>query len=101
MTRTPNPQGATGAGTLAPVTASATVVTLFTATTGRPVNRRAIFNDSNVALYVKYGSAASLTDWSVKIAIGGYFELPLPLWGGQVTGIWDTGPTGQARLTEY
>lgn len=96
MSRTVGPQAAT----VGPVAASATVVTLFTAT-GAARSRRMIANDATTALYVKFGSAASLTDWSVKIAIGGYYELPGPVYCGLVTGIWDTGPTGNARLTEY
>lgn len=98
MSRTPSPLAAT----VTTVAASATVVTIFAAGTGASAgSQRLVSNDSNVALYLKFGSAASLTDWTVKIAIGGYYEFPYPLYNGLVTGIWDAGPTGQARLTSY
>jgi hypothetical protein len=84
---------------VAAVAASATVVTLWAGGTGR--NVRLVSNDSTVAMYIKFGSAASLTDFTIKVAIGGYYELPQPLYGGIVTAIWDAGPTGNARLTEY
>lgn len=88
------------AATVTPITASATVVTLFSAA-GTSRGRRLVFNDASTALYIKFGPTASLTDFTVKVAIGGYYEMPLPTYAGQVTGIWDTGPTGNARLTEY
>lgn len=96
MSRSVNPQAAT----VSIVAASATVVGIFATQTGNRF-RRLVFNDSNVALYLKFGTAAALTDFTVKIAIGGYYEFPLPLYGGIVTGIWDAAPTGNARLTEY
>lgn len=84
---------------VAQVAASATVVTLFTAQAGG--NKRIIFNDASTAMYVKFGAAASLTDWTYKIAIGAAWDVPTPLYSGLITAIWDTGPTGQARITSY
>jgi hypothetical protein len=81
------------------VASSATVVTLFNGNGG--VKVRTIFNESSAKLYVKFGVTASLTDYTVQVAAGGYYEFPQPaLYNGLVTGIWDAA-NGNARLTEY
>lgn len=85
--------------TLTNVAASATVVTLFAVKNGSGTSR-AVFNDATTAMYIAYGAAASLTNFTVKVAIGGYYEFPRPLYTGLVTAIWDAGPTGSARTTE-
>jgi hypothetical protein len=59
-----------------------------------------IYNDAAGALYVKFGTAATSTDFTVKIAAGGYFELPSPVYAGAITGILDVG-TGNAQVTSY
>lgn len=84
--------------TVTPVATSTTVATLLAA--GAVGSGRMIVNDSAGILYVKFGAAASATDWTVKVAAGGYYELPQPLYGGLVTGVLDTG-TGTARVTSY
>jgi hypothetical protein len=63
-------------------------------------NGRAIFNDSAAVLYVKYGTTASTTSYTVQIPAGGYFEFPAPLYNGEVDGIWASA-TGNARVTEW
>ncbi len=71
------------------------------------VNRRAlyIYNDSTALLRIKLGPAASSTDFTILLGAasasgpGGYYELPLPLYTGIVTGIWETA-VGSARITE-
>ena len=57
------------------------------------------FNDSTSATYVKHGSGATLTSFTVKIASGGYYELPHPVYTGDVYGTWDT-VNGSMRVTE-
>lgn len=89
----------TQAAVVTTVAASATVVTLVAASAGG--KRKIIFNDSTVALYIKFGTAASLTDWTDKVAIGARWEAPTPMYGGIITGIWDAAPSGQARITTY
>ncbi len=60
-----------------------------------------IFNDSTADLFVKYGATASATSFTVKIAGGGYWEMPSPTYLGVLDGIWsaDTA-SGAARVTE-
>lgn len=83
---------------IASVDASATSVTLKAANANRcGLN---IYNDSDKALYVKYGATASAGSFTVKILAGGYFEMPEPIYTGTVDGIWAADPTGAARVTE-
>lgn len=60
------------------------------------------FNNSTEALYLKYGVTASATDFSVKIAAGGYFELPGPvIYTGRIDGIWAANASGAVLITEW
>lgn len=68
-------------------------------------SRTALFicNNSSALLYVKLGSAASTTDFTVIIAAnGGFWELPTDnvVYTGIVTGIWASDSTGAALITE-
>ena len=87
-----------GSATLARVATSTTVATLLAASGTRRM--AVIYNDAAGALYVKFGATATSTDFTVKIAGGGYFELPSPMYTGAITGILDTG-TGNAQVTSY
>jgi hypothetical protein len=64
-------------------------------------NRRqlVVVNDSTAVLYLKYGSGASATSYTVKLAAGDYWEMPLPAYTGIVTGIWASA-NGFAYVTE-
>ncbi len=84
--------------TLTSVGSSATNVNLLAATA--QINGRVVFNDSTAVLYLKYGATASTTSYTVQIAAGGYFEFPVPLYAGQVDGIWASA-NGNARLTQW
>lgn len=59
-----------------------------------------IFNDTDGALFLKYGATAATSSFTVKIAAGGYWEMPSPLWAGIVDGIGTGGTTGATRVTE-
>lgn len=59
-----------------------------------------VFNDSDKDLYVKYGATASTASFSVRIAAGGYWEMPQPIFLGIIDCVWATGPTGSARITK-
>lgn len=59
-----------------------------------------VFNDSAAALYLKYGATASSTSFTVKIAAGGYWEMPRPVYVGLIDGIWASNGSGAARVTE-
>ena len=59
-----------------------------------------VFNDSTANLFVKFGVTASTSSFTVKIAPGGYYEMPTtPTYQGQIDGIWDAA-NGNARVTE-
>lgn len=83
--------------TLANVAGSATNVTLLASNASRL--GAYVFNDSSAALYVKLGATASTSSFTVKVAAGGYLELPHPCYTGILDGIWDSS-TGNARITE-
>jgi hypothetical protein len=86
-----------GTSSTANVTGSASSVTLLAANSARL--GAMLFNDSSAALYVKLGATASTSSFTVKLAAGGYFELPHPCYTGIIDGIWDSA-TGAARVTE-
>lgn len=79
------------------VASSATVVTLKAANASR--RSLSIYNESTAVLYVKFGSTATATDYTVQIAAGGYYEMPTPAYTGIVTGIWASA-NGAAQVTE-
>lgn len=85
--------------TTATVAASTSAVTLI-AHQPNGVSARTIFNDSAADLYVKFGTAATTSDFTVKIPGGGYYEVPGPgPYGGIITGVWSSA-TGNARVAE-
>jgi len=89
---------APSAASTANVNASASVVTLLAANAARV--GAMIYNSSTTGtLYVKLGSAASLTSWSVQLDPGGYWEMPRRYYTGIITGIW-TVASGDAKVTE-
>lgn len=84
--------------TLANVASSATNVTLQAAN-GRRLGWY-VYNDSTSPLNVKFGAVASATSFTVRIAAGGFYEMPVDLiYQGQIDGIWDAA-NGNARMTE-
>jgi hypothetical protein len=83
------------------VASSATNVTIIPAdSTGSEPNGRMVFNDSTAILYLKFGAGASVSSYTVQIAAGGLYEFPLPVYGGQVDGIWASA-NGNARVTVW
>jgi hypothetical protein len=59
-----------------------------------------IHNDSPARLYVKLGSGASSTDYSVKMHPRATYELPFPTYLGEITGVWASAGAGFAAITE-
>lgn len=58
-------------------------------------------NDDANAVYVKFGTTASATDYTVMIpGSGGYFEMPRPIYTGRIDAIWAADGSGSLRLTE-
>jgi hypothetical protein len=52
-------------------------------------------------LFLKYGTTASTTDFDVRIAPFGYFELPQPCYTGRIDAVWDSTGAGYARIVEF
>jgi hypothetical protein len=86
-----------GTATLANVSASITSVTLQASNVAR--RGLCVYNDSTSVMYLKFGSAASATSYTLQMGPGGYYELPLPVYSGIVTGVW-VSAVGTARVTE-
>lgn len=84
--------------TLANVASSTSSVALFAASAA--VKGRAVWNDSTAVLYLKFGTTASSTSYTVQLAAGAFYEFPQPLYGGVVHGIW-AAENGAARTTEW
>lgn len=84
--------------TLANVSSSASSVTVFAAQGA--VNARTIYNDSSAVLYLKFGTTASTTSYTVQLAAGAYYEFPQPVFAGRVDGIWASA-NGSARVTSW
>jgi hypothetical protein len=57
-----------------------------------------IYNDSSANLYMKLGTGASTTSFTVRMAAQSYYELPAG-YTGAVNGRWGSA-TGDARITE-
>jgi len=77
---------------------AAAVSTLLSPSGGR--QGVTIYNDADKDLYVSLGpTAASLTSFTLKIAPGGYYEVPFNF-RGEIRGIWASSPTGAARISE-
>lgn len=81
--------------TLANVTMTGSSVTLQASNTAR--RNLMIFNDSGVTVYVKLGSSASSTSFTVKMVDQAYYELPNPVYTGIVSAL---GTSGDVRVTE-
>lgn len=83
--------------TLSNVSSSASNVNLLASNAA--ARARTCYNDSTANLYLKWGSTASTTSFTVLIPPSGYYEFPQPLYKGAVDGIWSAA-NGSARLTE-
>lgn len=89
-----NPQAAT----VANVASSASNTQLFAAAS--IVHGRTVYNDSTAVLYLKYGTGASSTSYTVQLVAGAYYEFPQPVYAGEVDGIWASA-NGNARVTSW
>ena len=86
------------AATLANVASSNSSVSLWAAAAS--AKGRTVFNDSTQVLYLKYGTTASSSSYTVQLAAGAYYEFPQPVYSGAVDGIWASA-NGNARLTSW
>ena len=55
--------------------------------------------DAN-GVYVKYGTTASATSFTVLIPANGYWEMPLPTYTGRIDAIWAADGSGSLYATE-
>lgn len=80
------------------VTSSASAVTLKASNAARV--GLYIVNEAVVVLYVKFGSTATSTDYSVAIPAGVTYEMPNRYYSGIVTGRLASGADSAAQVTE-
>jgi hypothetical protein len=59
-----------------------------------------VYNDASAVLYLKYGTGASFDSYTVPVAAGATFVLPLPTYTGEIDGVWGTGASGTLYVTE-
>lgn len=83
---------------VASVACSTTVATLLAASVTRRMAM--IYNNAATDLYVKFGATASSTDFTVKLAAGDFYELPVPMYAGVITGTLASS-TGNALVTSW
>ena len=59
----------------------------------------AIFNGANKTMYIKLGTTASTSSYTIQLFSGSYWEVPND-YTGEIDAVWATGPTGNALVTE-
>jgi len=84
--------------TLSNVNDSASSVSLLASNTSRL--GATFYNDSTTTLYLKLGTTASTTSYTVQLPPNGYYELPMPVYTGAIDGIWSADASGAVRITE-
>lgn len=92
---TQNTETRPGTASLANVTMTGSSVTAIASNASR--RGAAIYNDSGVVVYVKFGSTASSTSFTVKLIDQAYYELAAPCYTGIITAL---GASGDIRVTE-
>jgi hypothetical protein len=87
----------TSSSTLTSVASSATSVQLVASNT----DRRAldIYNDSTQILYIAFAATASTSAYTLHLGSQAFYEMPVPVYTGIVSGIWASA-NGNARITE-
>lgn len=86
--------------TVSSVASAVTTQTIAAANDNR--TQLCVFNDSTANCFLKFGSAASTSSYTIKIAAGGYYEVAggSTVYSGIVTAVWDA-VNGSARVTEF
>jgi hypothetical protein len=84
--------------TISNVSGSASSVTILASNASR--KKALVYNDSTAILYLLFGTGtASATNFSEKLFPEDSYELDVPVFTGQLTGVWASA-TGAARVTE-
>lgn len=94
----PSKEKRSGTATTSSVNDSATSATLLSSNSSRL--GATVVNDSASVLYIKCGTTASATDYTVRVPQYGYWECPFG-YTGRIDGIWSADSTGAARITEF
>lgn len=83
-----------------PTQTSVSVTNVTTSVLALNVNRlgATFYNEGTAICYLKLGSTASITSYTIQIASGGYYELPFNFTGA-IDGI-TSASTAQLRITE-
>lgn len=91
-------EAAASTATLTNVTSSASSTSILASNSSR--KGMLLYNDSTSSLYLKFGTTASTTSFTVLIPPAGYYEMPGPkIYSGAIDGIWSSA-NGAARVTE-
>lgn len=97
--------GALATGVVQPATAvvtsvgqSAVVVVLLALNLAR--KGAIVFNHGSRVLFLKLGSGASSSDFTVRLLPDSTFALPFPAYTGLITGVWAGAGGGSALVTE-
>lgn len=80
------------------VAASASSVQLLASNDAR--RGFAIFNDSGASCYIRFGTTASTTTFTVRLDGNAFFESGATIYTGRIDAIWSTA-SGSARITEW
>lgn len=59
-----------------------------------------IHNASTEILYIAFGATATTTAYTYKIPVDAHWEMIEPIFQGAVSGIWASGASGAAKITE-
>jgi hypothetical protein len=90
-------QGTSSVATCTNITAAASDTSLLAASASRI--GVTLFNDSTATAYVKYGTGASSTSYTVQMGPGAYWEMPAPIYTGALNALWSA-VNGAMRITD-
>lgn len=74
---------------------ASTTPTLILSASSEERAHASIFNHSPNSLFLKFGGVTGMTStggtglFTVKLTSGSYYELPKPIWQGEIYGAWD------------
>lgn len=90
--------GAATTSSVTSVSGSATSVSILASNSSR--KNATFYNDSTATLYLKLGTTASTTSYTIQLPPQGYYEIPVgAVYTGAIDGIWSSA-TGAVLVTE-
>lgn len=69
-----------------------------------PTSSRAlltVYNNSNQDLFIGYGTAPTSSSFAVKVPQSGYYETPIPVYQGQIFGLYPITGSGGANVYDF